>query len=303
MKLFSLGKEAAYRRLRGDVPFTFTEACIISEELGLSLDVIVNMQIKGHKVLYELTTPPEKMNTIKEYKEFYYNTLYNEHHSLFEKYKDKTSLNIISACNIIPQSLLLPYIYLLHFRAFKWIYQLYTGPFPYTCSDIKINEEMIHKLKEISSKISDISNMTFILGRNIITTFIKQILHFRRLRMIPDEYFVKIKDDLLSFVSDLEQTALLGKNRARRQVWIFLSNIDFESNYTHISHEGGEHSFMQVYQIHSLSSLDPSANKITKEWVESLRKYATLISLSGEMERIAFFEEQKRNINNLLKIE
>lgn len=33
-----IGKEAVYRRLRGEVPFTLNEAAIIAQELGISLD-------------------------------------------------------------------------------------------------------------------------------------------------------------------------------------------------------------------------------------------------------------------------
>lgn len=33
-----IGKEAIYRRLRGEVPFTLEEAALISRKLGVSLD-------------------------------------------------------------------------------------------------------------------------------------------------------------------------------------------------------------------------------------------------------------------------
>ena len=38
MDILYIGKEAVYRRLRGEVPFTFTEAAVISQKLGVSLD-------------------------------------------------------------------------------------------------------------------------------------------------------------------------------------------------------------------------------------------------------------------------
>ena len=40
MDILYIGKEAIYRRLRGEVPFTLTEAAIISRKLGISLDKI-----------------------------------------------------------------------------------------------------------------------------------------------------------------------------------------------------------------------------------------------------------------------
>ena len=36
-----IGKEAIYRRLRGEVPFTLEEAALISRKLGVSLDNVI----------------------------------------------------------------------------------------------------------------------------------------------------------------------------------------------------------------------------------------------------------------------
>ena len=41
MDIISIGKEAVYRRLRGEVPFTFYEVSLLSQSLGISLDQIV----------------------------------------------------------------------------------------------------------------------------------------------------------------------------------------------------------------------------------------------------------------------
>lgn len=38
MDILYIGKEAIYRRLRGEVPFTLAEAAVISRKLGISLD-------------------------------------------------------------------------------------------------------------------------------------------------------------------------------------------------------------------------------------------------------------------------
>ena len=40
MDIVSIGKEAAYRRLRGEIPFTLEEAVSICSRLNVSLDVL-----------------------------------------------------------------------------------------------------------------------------------------------------------------------------------------------------------------------------------------------------------------------
>ena len=47
MDIISIGKEAVYRRLRGEVPFTFYEVSLLSQSLGISLDQIVGTNRAG----------------------------------------------------------------------------------------------------------------------------------------------------------------------------------------------------------------------------------------------------------------
>ena len=44
-----IGKEAIYRRLRGEVPFTLEEAALISRKLGVSLDNVIGVCIYNHR--------------------------------------------------------------------------------------------------------------------------------------------------------------------------------------------------------------------------------------------------------------
>lgn len=46
MDTLYIGKEAVYRRLRGEVPFTFQEAALVSRKLGISLDTIIGSSFK-----------------------------------------------------------------------------------------------------------------------------------------------------------------------------------------------------------------------------------------------------------------
>ena len=50
MDILYIGKEAIYRRLRGEVPFTLTEATIISRKLGISLDKMIGVSFQDNAV-------------------------------------------------------------------------------------------------------------------------------------------------------------------------------------------------------------------------------------------------------------
>ena len=48
MDILCMSKEAIYRRLRGEVAFTFSEVAIIASQLGISLDKIIGTSFKSN---------------------------------------------------------------------------------------------------------------------------------------------------------------------------------------------------------------------------------------------------------------
>ena len=50
MDILYIGKEAIYRRLRGEVPFTLAEAAVISRKLGISLDKMIGVSFSNNAV-------------------------------------------------------------------------------------------------------------------------------------------------------------------------------------------------------------------------------------------------------------
>lgn len=297
MNVVSLGKEAAYRRLRGEVPFSFTEACMIARHLGISLDNISKATVRKDRPVFELRALPQEK--IDDYSE-YYNTIVAGEHEWFEQSLEKNSTQyVIAAYNSIPHALFFPYPNLSQFRIFKAAYQMHDHRSQIMFSCIIIPDEMKERLKKISEKIRGQTEITFILGRQEFATFVSQIKYFYDLNLITKEDVEKLKEELLDLVSDLEKLARHGKTSEGKNTWIYLSNIDFEENYMYAKSGDSEQAFLEIYQLHSLVSTDPLVCDMQRKWIESLRKYSTLISVSGERERNLFFEKQRRIINEL----
>ena len=295
MAIIPLGREAAYRRLRGDVPFSFSEACIISQKLGKSLDQIAS-SVQPNSVMFQLRTlEPE---TVDDYF-YYHNRLYEEHRDFIERFMDDTSVRIISACNMIPHTNLFPFRYLSKFRAFQWKYQMISGTHTSTLSDIEIPPYLEKKQKEMVDKVHKLPHNTLIFSRNAFEILIRQIEHFRNLNLISDDEIIALKQELYVLVSDMESLTMLGKTDSDYKIWVYLSNIDFESNYTYVSGENFEYAYLDLYQINSLITTNPIACKMHREWIESLRKYSTLISGSAEKDRIVYFNAQRKFIDEL----
>lgn len=83
------------------------------------------------------------------------------------------------------------------------------------------------------------------------------------------------------------------------EVNIYISNINFEATYSYIEGTNVHLSMIRVYAINSITTQDIEMCKSLKEWIQSLKKFSTLISVSGEMQRIQFFQKQREIIDTL----
>lgn len=289
-----LGKEAAYRRIRGNVAFSFSEACIIAAKLGISVDNIIYGS-DNRDAVFKLNISPGKMCDCQ-------NQVCEKHDELLNILTNDPSVTFQAVYNIVPYTMLLPYTNLSKFRYFKWHYQTDKSITPSTFSEIEIFDAFEKKQKELGVRLDHIAEVTFIIDRDIISTFIKEILYFYQLNLITDEEITTFRIELLDLINDLEYTAKRGKNKGDKNVWIYLSNIDFESEYVYIKGKDFEAAFLDVYLLNSIISRDPEVCKMQRDWIDSLRKYSTLISVSGEYERKEFFNKQRHLINDMLYV-
>ena len=93
-----MGKEAVYRRLRGEVSFSIEEIATISSKLGISID--------------------HSPNAIENYYE-----ILNRYQQIFDYVKEDSSTEIYTASNLLPFTLYSSYEYLSKFRLCRWLYQ------------------------------------------------------------------------------------------------------------------------------------------------------------------------------------
>ena len=98
MDTLYIGKEAVYRRLRGEVPFTLQESALISRKLGISLDKIIGLSFKSNAMfninIVDYDDPFES----------YYNIL-EKYVSLINTMPDDPNSVMGTSANIIPQTL------------------------------------------------------------------------------------------------------------------------------------------------------------------------------------------------------
>ena len=90
-----LGKEAVYRRLRGEVPFTLAEAAMISQKMGVSLDKLAGTNVYSNAIF--------DLNIIRQTDplETYYSIVDN-YVKIFRDLNHDPSSELCTSSNMIP---------------------------------------------------------------------------------------------------------------------------------------------------------------------------------------------------------
>lgn len=292
MELLPIGREAVYRRLRGEVPFTFEEIAKVSLKMGFSLDAIIG--VKNHeRAVFDLNLldmsdlDADYCRRVNDYVEF------------FRKIRSQKNVRARFAFSTLPYAFYLPFINLARFRIYRWFYQVNRSQFSMPFSEMTMSEETLAAQRAFISESRSIQRAVFILDREIFNAAIKDINYFFKLYLITFEELELLKKDLHDLIDELETLAISGTYKTGTRVALYLANVDLETSHSHIESDTTGFSHLRVLAINGLDSQNPKISNIQKEWIDSLKRCSTLITQSGEVDRFAFFRKQRIAVSTL----
>ena len=289
----NIGREAAYRRLRGEVPFTFGEAALLSAQMNFSLDLAVGALDFGN-VLFRLS--------------------FNDYHTALEDFtgvldQDTLFYREVSpdadaeqaiAGNSFPRMLYMRYEGLANFKLFKWLYQ--QGLIDCTNAkfeDMKTPDVLRKSYRDLVQEAQLMPATTLVFDGSCTKRWVNAVCAFRKMHLITDESVEMLKNELLLLLDELEEIAVSGQFRSGKPVSIYISDLDIEATYCYVMARHYRASCIEAFSINSLRSADPEMYEHIKRWITSLSRFATLISCSGELQRIRFFKRQRAMVAEL----
>lgn len=291
METLSIGKESAYRRLRGEVPYTLDDALKIAAKYNISLDSIVGERTMGRAIITTNIMDVEK--PIASYKEYL-----TSQYDIFRRLNSLKSSRVTLAFNLIPFTFYSSHNILSKFRIYRWIHQLNTsGNHPHF-KDVKFPDELWNLQKNAVDEFSKLADVSFIFDNDLFLKQIKDILLFVQLGLIDQESLKLLQVELYELLDSIEQmTNMPADNNFKRSIYV--SNVSFEASYIYYEAEDLEISGLRVLGIGLISTQDPWISSQLRKWIESLKRYSTLISISGEIDRLTFINRQKEHIKIL----
>ncbi|MBB4036382.1 hypothetical protein GGR21_002284 [Dysgonomonas hofstadii] len=292
MDIIPIGKEAAYRRLRGEIPFSLEEAIAICRKLNISLDVMAGTKRDDIYAFHSNAVFSDR--PIEEY-----SRMMSQIIRAVESIKDSPGSKSYRAQRTLPQEFLFRYESLAQIYIRILFYQLHLQLNPKSLLDIEIPHNIFVEQKKMSSVMQDI-NSVLILDKGIFQDYIEIVKYFQGLGMVNDEDIAIIKRDMSLLLDDMERCASSGMTLHKKKLDMYISHISFDCTYTYIEGPEFQSCSVGVYCIDHLSCDNDKICKKHKSWIKSLVRFSTLISVSGELQRNEYFSQQRDIVKSIL---
>jgi len=292
--LLCIEKEAVYRRLRGEVAFTFSEIALIANEFGISLDSTINNVLSVKSKPYQL-----KMNDFSNPSEMDY-IMIDQYLSILKEIAKDPNSTLVDSTNILPSSLYYPYRYISRFYLFKWLYQLggVETVKSYSQVDYPLQIQKLRKVDEMELK--HIKNTYYILDPLVFQYMVNDIKYFLSINLMTEEDKEFLKKDFEALLHDMEVLAIKGYfEETKNKVRIYISCVNFDTSCWYLESKDYHINMIKVFVLNNIASLDEDSFIGLKKRIDALLRSSTLISVSGERQRIDFFEEQRKIISVL----
>ena len=291
--LLAIDKDAVYRRLRGDVNFSFAEMAILAKKLGISLDSLVGIESELNKpaqiVLTNSVNPTEV-----DYR------LFNDYINLLKFIKDEPDTLLLESSNAVPLSIYFDYENLTRLYMFAWnLASNFAYALPY--HEIIIPERMRVIQKNYSYYSRHIKTTQYVWDRMIFQRMVDNLKFSFNLNVLQEEDIRQIKNELMEMLDDLEKLAGTGKfEDTGNKVSIYISDLLIETNHNCIKSNTMYLTQHKTFLLNAISSLDEVVFNEVSHWIQSLQRKSMLISFSGEKIRADYFTAQRKIINTLI---
>ena len=293
METLAISRESVYRRIRGDISFTVEEIARLSVELGFSIDELIIKDMHT-RIFFDL-----HVNSKQDPSEVFV--------TIFKQYFDETleisnarDIESIMVTNHVPFFFIIYFNHLFKFYYYQWMHQNQESSLKYFYSDVTLPEELINLQKKAIEGSKKIKNNTFIFDSSVFLNLIQKIQYYHKRKLINEDDLRLLKNDMLMMIEMVENCAQTGFCNNDIKCNFYLSSLSVESSSRYIKYDKQVTSQFFVNSVEPLIIKNPNLCAIHKKWLDSLRKYATLITQSNEILQVRYFNKQRSYIEDII---
>jgi hypothetical protein len=292
MKSLQLSRESAYRRLRGEIPFSVDEISLLSVTLGFSVDEVIR-DIKKYRAFFNFI--PE----VDESDQKFISMLTKSCENTTDMQKANVSESLI-ALNSLPPVFCVFFENIFNFTFFKWLHQDSIILSKQTFSEVTISQEMLNLQKKIQRNMENIKDNLLILDPNILRSLIRDIQYFYQRKLISLNELELLREEMFSLIDFLEKIAKTGFLSFNAKVQLYLSPLHINANTGYFHFDNTIESFFWIHPVNPITVYNPEICLIHKKMLNALKRQSTLISQSNEMLQTDFFDQQRKHVKQNL---
>ena len=292
METLDISRESVYRRIRGDISFTLEEIAKLSIELGFSIDELI-MKDMPSRVFFNLHTT--SMQNPSDIYIAIYQRYFNETFNI-NCIKDIESIMVV---NQIPPEFIIFFNHLFKFSYYRWMHQNQESSLKYFYSDVVLPERLVSLQHKAIESLKKIRNNTLIIDSDIFLNLIMEIQYYYKRRLINESELFSLVNDLSGLIDMLENIAQTGSYGSDSKYNFYLSSLNIDSCSRYIKYDDQMKSVFFMNSIEPVIIINSNLCTMHKKWLDSMRKYTTLITQSNEILQVKYFNKQRATIEEI----
>jgi hypothetical protein len=294
MELLNIGKESAYRRMRGEIPFTFEEITKLALTLDFSVDEIIGKN-KDERIFLDLLA-----NSSSSHEESFL-AMMKEYYRYIELLAKAHEKELYCTFNRISLAVSMGYDMLFKLYYYHWKHQTYNVSINDLFSDTLIPPEINAIRLQFKHIRPLMNNVNYIIDRGIFLNIVREIQYYYNRKLITDNEITLLKEELSDMLKNIEIIMQTGYNEYGATTNYYLSMLDIETNMNCATYDNNIASLYWLYPINSIVVINQEICNMQKKWIESIKKYSILVTLSNEILQTEFISKQYEYLENMTK--
>jgi hypothetical protein len=288
-----LSKVSAYRRIRGETPFSFDEAVRLSMEMGLSLDAIAEQGQEQEETSFS----KEKRSGSSQAQTDFLDML-EEYYCCMELVGSSKEQEIRMSAKQLNLFFLLDYDVLFKLYYYYWIHRIGDLPVSLTFSKISLSEKMEAVRQKIRTKKEKLKPVNLILDKDLFSGFVRETVYYYRRKLISEKELRLIRRELTILLYRLERLITQPPHNGRYRFYLSLLDVESDSIYA-----ACDCLMLCLHWSYSIKIKRLTINTANDEWQkrrwDSMERHSALISGSNELLQTEFIERQWAEIASL----
>jgi hypothetical protein len=292
MESLDISRESVYRRIRGDISFTLEEIAKLSVDLGFSIDELIVEDMRS-RVFFDLNINPSQnpAETFEVAFRQYFDPIFETPHV-----KNIESVMIL---NHVPLGFIIFFEHLFKFTYYRWMHQNQESSLKYFYSDVVLPDSLILLKQRAMENLKKIRSSTLILDSNVFLYLCREVQYFYKRRLLNEDEFFLLRDELLKLVDTVENMAQSGCLSTDTKYSIYLSALHIESSSRYIKLDDQTKSQFFANSLIPMTVTNSNLCAVHKKWLDSMLKYATLITQSNEILQVKHFNKQRSYVDQI----